>query len=138
MLLEELKNIKSNRKELKKFGILIGVVLAGFSVLLHYHEKDFYLYFSVLSALFLTLGLLIPKLLKPFYKIWMGLSTILGWIMTRVILSVLFYIVVSPIGIILKLSGEKFLKLNLNQTKKSYWNHKNNTEIRIESYRKQF
>ena len=109
MLLEEIKSIKSGRKELKSFGIVIAVALAILGGLLFWKEKGSYPYFLVGSGAFLLCGLLLPTVLKPFHKVWMALAVVLGWIMTRVILTVLYYLMMTPIGLCGRLFGKAFL-----------------------------
>ena len=92
MLIKEIKNIKSGKSELRKFGITIGIILCLLGGLLLWREKDYYFYFLILSTVFIFPGLVLPILLKPVHKAWMTLAVLLGWLMTRAILSVLFFL----------------------------------------------
>ena len=78
-----------------------------------------------------------PVILKPLFFVWMVFAAILGWVMTRIILSLLFYFIVSPIGIILKLFNKDFLNLN-NQRNDSYWNYRDSKIGQNQDYEKQF
>ena len=109
MITEEIKSIKSEKRDLKKFGITMGVVLGLLGGLFLGRGSNYYFYFLLLAAVFLSLGLTVPVFLKPIHKIWMTLSVLLGWLMTRVILTVLFYLVITPIGLLLRLFGKDFL-----------------------------
>ena len=81
--------------------------------------------------------MIIPIILKPIYILWMVFAVILGWVMTRVILSFLFYIVITPIGIISRILGKEFLDLKESKHD-SYWNHRY-SEIELnQDYEKQF
>jgi hypothetical protein len=122
MLIEEIKNIDSGKKELRKFGISVGGVLVIIAAILFYFDNLLYQYFGILGALLILFGLILPKLLFPFQKIWMTLAVILGFIMTRVILSILFYLIITPIGFVTRLIGKDFLDLKIEKEKKSYWN----------------
>ncbi len=82
MIIEPIKNIKSGRSDLRKFGITVGIVLGLLGGLLFWRGKDSYLYFLMLSATFLLLGLVVPILLKPIHKVWMTLAVLMGWFMT--------------------------------------------------------
>lgn len=138
MILEEIKNINSSKTELKKFGLTIGVVLLIISAYLFYKFHVLSWYF-IAPGLFLILsGFLIPMILKPFHKIWMGLAVVLGWFSTRVILSVLFYLVMFPIRLIAKLSGKEFLVLKIDKDKTSYWNYREKKEFNPDDCEKQF
>ncbi|MCC7429243.1 hypothetical protein IT568_00230 [bacterium] len=125
----ELAKLKVNDKELRKFGITFFVILGLISLILFWKEKPEFLFFEGngfkvfggLSVLFLFLGLIAPKILTGFFKIWMGLAFTLGWIMTRVILTILFFGVFMPIGLFLRLSGKDILDEKLDKSTKSYW-----------------
>jgi hypothetical protein len=138
MLLEEIKLIKSEKKDLRSFGITIGIVLGFLSGLLWWKGKETYTVFVTLSVLFIFFGLFLPALLKPLQKAWMTFAVILGWIMTRVILGILFYLVFSTIGLGGRLLGKKFLDLKMDNSKKSYWIYRKSTLFDKERYEKQF
>ena len=121
-MIEEIKNIKSEKSDLRKFGIIVGIVLliiAGFFFL---KEKESFQLFLTIGIILFVTGIVIPFTLKPIYWVWMVFSTILGWFMTRVILSLLFYVVFTPIGLIARLFGKQFLDLKQNHSQQSYWN----------------
>jgi hypothetical protein len=138
MLIEEIKNIKSTKKDLRNFGLAVGAVLLIIGGLLFWKERPSHPYFLGLSAFLIASGLIFPSLLKPFQKAWMTLAVILGWVMTRVILSILFYLVVTPIGVVARLAGTRFLELKWDKEAKSYWNLREEKETDPKSYEKQF
>lgn len=134
MLKEELKHIDQAPKTLKKFGITMGIVVIIIGVLLFIYHKNSAPYFLGVGFSLILLGVLAPKLLKYPNIIWMSFALILGWFMTRVILSILFYLCVTPIGIVLRIIGKDFLGLKKRKVD-SYWekrildkNEKNNYE----------
>ena len=136
-MVKELKNIKTNDKKIRSFGISIGIILLIISGFLFFFNNESFRTFGYLAGFFICLGLTVPILLKPIYLIWMTFSIILGWIMTRVILSVVFYLILTPIGLITKLLNEDFLALKKTNVK-SYWNNRDsNFEIK-QDYEKQF
>ena len=137
-MIEEIKNIKSEKSDFRKFGITVGLglmVIAGF---LLWRGKESFEILLVSGLVLFVLGLVIPVVLKPLYWIWMILATILGWIMTRVILGLLFYLVLTPIGIFSRLSGNKFLDLTWDKPKDSYWNYRTTRQRNNEEYERQF
>jgi len=137
-MIEEIKNIKSEKSDLRKFGIIVGIVLliiAGFFFLKE--KESFQLFLTIGTVLFVT-GIVIPFTLKPIYWVWMVFSTILGWFMTRVILSLLFYVVFTPIGLIARLFGKQFLDLKQNHSQQSYWNIRTVEASNTQNYEKQF
>ena len=137
-MLEEIKNIKSKKSDLRKFGItgcVILLIIAGF---LFWKEKESFQILLTFGVTLCILGIAIPFILKPIYWVWMIFATILGWIMTRLILSLLFYTIVTPIGLILRVFGKQFLELRWDKSKESYWNFRTNDHLQKENYEKQF
>ena len=137
MILEEIRNIKSDKKELKKFGITIGGALLIISVFLFIYEKPSVPYFIGAGLAFQIIAQIIPILFLPIQKIWMAFSVVMGFVMTRVILALLFYIIITPISFISKIFGKDFLSLKIEKDKKSYWNLRDE-EYKQSSTEKQF
>ena len=137
-MLEEIKNIKSEKSDLRKFGITIGVILLIIAGFLFWKEKESFQILFTFGVTLCILGIAIPFILKPIYWVWMIFATILGWIMTRVILSLLFYTIFTPIGLILRFFGKQFLELRWDKSKESYWNYRTNEHLQKENYEKQF
>ena len=135
--MKKINNIKSGKSELKKFGITVGIVFALFALFFWWNGKNFF-YFIVSSAIFLFSGLFLPIFLKPVHVVWMAISLALGYVMTRIILCVLFYLILTPLAVISRLIGKRFLDLNIEKSKESYWNYRIIKEFSKESYEKQF
>lgn len=138
MLLEEIKNIKSEKKDLRNFGITFGVVLGILAGALWWKEKDTYSIFIVLSVSFFFFGFVLPALLKPLQKAWMAFAVIMGYFMTNIILGILFYIVFTFIGVVSRLFGKQFLNLKMDSSKQSYWHYRDKKPFNKSDYEKQF
>lgn len=139
MVIEEIKSIKSARSELRKFGITMAVVLALLGGFTWWRGKDYYFYFIGLTTAFIFLALLIPSLLKPVHKVWMSLAILMSWIMTRIILCLLFYLGITPISFLARLFGKDFLGLKFNKNiAKSYWIPKEKQKREKTNYERQF
>jgi len=138
VFIEEVRNIKSSKSQLRNFEIAAGIILGLLGGLFYRQQNDCYPYLLVLSAVFLLSGLLLPNLLRPVYKVWMFLALPLGWLATRVILIVLFYAVVAPIGLLTKLFKKDFLNLKSGHDVDSYWIYRQKTKFTKEDYEKQF
>ena len=138
MLLQEIKNIKSGKKELKEFGITLSIVFGLFGTLLWWRHKPYFCYLFYASAFFGLFGLPLPTVLKPIQKIWMTIGLLMGFVMTKVILSVLFYLVITPISIICRLLGKDILDLKIDKNKKSYWIKREKSIINKSRYEKQY
>ncbi len=130
-------NIKS-KKELCKFGITVGTVFGLLGALLCWRDKDYYYYFLILCGAFIIPGVIAPMTLKPVEKVWMGAAKRMGWVMTRVILSILFFLVFTPMGLVAKLFGKQFLDLKIEKRKKSYWNYRRKKKFDRSDYENQF
>lgn len=137
MIKEELKQIKESPEDLKKFGLTIGAVLVIAAVVLYLYSKPGYFYFLAPGLLLAALGLAIPEMLKPLNKVWMTLAIMLGWVMTRVILTILFYFVITPTGIIARLVGKDFLKLKKTDSD-TYWEKREQKPSVKIDYERQF
>jgi len=136
-MLEEIKNIKISKKELRSFGYTIGIILLIVSGILFHYGNYLYQNLTIIASLFLGLGVVAPLLLKPIYLVWMTFAVILGWIMTRVILSLVFFLILTPIGLITKLLGEDFLKLKKIKSN-TYWNSRDSSTELNQNYENQF
>ena len=137
-MLEEIKLIKTENKDLRSFGITLGIIFLIIAGFLIYKENESFRLFIVISIAFIIFGFLIPTSLKPIYISWMSFAIILGWFMTRFILSILFYLIVTPIGLITRVLGKDFLELKKDASNGSYWNQRESSFEKNQSYEKQF
>ena len=137
-MIEEIRNIKSGKKELRNFGFTIGIVLLLIAGVLFYKNNNLFISFAYIAGVFIVLGFLFPQLLKPIYFIWMIFAVVIGWIMTRLILSILFFVIISIIRLIAGIFGKSFLELNISKDSKSYWNHRFSDIEMSQDYEKQF
>ena len=136
-MIEVIKNIPNSKKDIRSFGITIGIILFIISGLLMYYNKEIYQVIGIIALTFIGLGLIIPVVLKPFYFVWMTFAAILGWVMTRVILGLVFYLIITPIGLITRIIGEDFLALK-KKNLDSYWNYRDSSIELNQDYEKQF
>ena len=136
-MFEELNSIKSSRKDLKNFGVTIGFILLMIGAFLFFREKDSFIYFFSIGLILIILGGIAPVILKPIYKIWMIFAVIISWTMTRIILSVLFFSIVTIIGLFTRLLGKDFLNLK-SKSIESYWNIRDKEYELNQDYEKQF
>ena len=135
--MEELNSFKSTKKDLRSFSFIIGFILLAIGGVLFYEEKELFVNFISVGSIFIGLGLIFPVALKPIYKIWMIFAVVIGWVMTRVILSVLFYSIITILGIFARLIRKDFLNLkNINCD--SYWNNRISENELNQDYEKQF
>lgn len=109
MIREEIRAIRSSRRDLRNFGLVVGTGFIIIGALMLWKEKGLWPWFGGTGLLLILLGTAAPSLLKPLQKAWMTLAVIMGWFMTRLILSILFFCVLMPIGLGGRLFGKKFL-----------------------------
>ena len=136
-MIVELNSIKSSRKDLKNFGFAIGFILLIIGLFFFVRGRDLFVYFFSIGSILIILGGITPLILKPIYKIWMIFAVIIGWIMTRIILSVLFFSIITIIGLFTRLIGKDFLNLK-SKSNESYWNIRNKERELNQDYEKQF
>ena len=121
MKFPKVEKISSNRS----FGLLffiVFIVIAFWSFRGHIEQIKFW---SLgLSLIFLILGLLNSKLLTPLNKFWHYLGLGLGLIVSPIVMGLIYFLVVSPIGFIMRLIGKDLLKLKYDKSIKSYWINK--------------
>jgi len=138
MFKEEIKNIKEDKTTLRKFGFTVGTVLLLVGIVLFLIGKSSSVVFGGIGVLLILFGLILPNILKPLNKIWMTLAVILGWFMSRIILFILYYVIITPIGIFLKLIGKDFLQLKIDKSSKSYWETREKKIAEQIDYERQF
>ena len=111
----------NNKSEWKKFAIGVAIILSVIGAVQWYLGIEIYPYFFGSAFIILLSGLLVPVVIKPLFIAFSYLGFVLGWVMTRVILSLLYYLVFTPVGLILKLTGKKVLDTSFRSEQKSYW-----------------
>lgn len=136
--MEEIKSIKTGKIELRKFGMMIGIILCFISGYLIWRNNENYYYCVVISVFFLVTGFIFPDVLRPIYKIWMSFAVLMGYVMTRVILIFLFYVICTPVAFLARILGNKFLELELFKSDASYWKSRDGLYSDNEQLKKQF
>jgi len=104
----------------KSFGIVFFVVFLLISLYPLTYDGEIKIWSLIISFIFLILGLLNSKILAPLNKIWFKFGILLGKIVSPLIMGAIFFLVVTPIGIILRLMGKDVLNLKYNKNN-SYW-----------------
>ena len=122
---EEIRALDVSKKALRSFGYVVGGVLVGVAVFILWRrgwEPGTVVYvLGGIGGALMVLGLVLPVILRPIYRVWMGLAFVLGFIMTRVLLTLVFYLVVTPIGLLLRLFGKDPMQRALKPDQPSYW-----------------
>lgn len=105
----------------RSFGFVFTVFFAiiGLLPLLHGHAVR--LWSLGFSALFLLLALLIPASLAPLNRLWTRFGALLHHIVSPIALGILFFLIVTPIGLIMRVFGKDPLRIRLDHAAKTYW-----------------
>ena len=130
--------VGSVKGKLRTFGFTMSICFAILGGLLLWRGRGSYPYFVALAIVFFILGALVPRALGPVYRLWMGLALVLSWVMTRVLLCVIFYVGVSPIGLVGRLVGKQFLDLGKDAGARTYWKPKEVSGRGPEIYERQY
>ena len=120
--------ISSNRS----FGIVFFIVFFLIALYPLLTNQEIRLWALIISVIFLILGLLKSKLLNPLNKLWFRFGIFLGKIISPIIMGIIFFLVVTPIGIIMRLLGKDLLNLKYNK-EKSYWIEKNGPKSKMKN-----
>ena len=109
--------ISSNRS----FGFLFFVVFLAISLWPLKSQGDLRLWAFILSLIFLVLGILNSRFLTPLNKLWYKFGIFLGSIVSPVVMGIVFFMVVTPIGLIMRFLGKDLLRVNKNKIASTYW-----------------
>ena len=138
MIREELKLIKEDKHSLRKFGLTVGTVLLLIGIALYLFDKTSFIYFGGIGLILMLFGLVLPNMLKTINKIWMTFAIILGWFMSRVILIILFYLIITPIGFLSKIFRSDPLNRKWDSSVSSYWEDREKQLSEQIDYERQF
>tara|TARA_Y100000996_G_scaffold311193_1_gene247596 strand:- start:1628 stop:2011 length:384 start_codon:yes stop_codon:yes gene_type:complete len=125
--MDEIK-IGSNRS----FGIVFFIVFLIIATYPLLNQGEVRLWSLILSVIFLILGLLNSKLLTPLNKIWFKFGILLGKIVSPFVMGIIFFFVVTPIGIFMRILNKDLLKLKFNK-KSTYWIEKNDPKSKMKN-----
>ncbi len=119
----------------RSFGLVFFIVLMIIGLWPLKNNGDVRVYFVLLSISFLILGLINSKLLTPLNLLWFKLGILIGSIMAPIVMGIVFFLIVTPTGLIMKMFGKKMLDNAFDKSKKSYWI---NRDKKANSMKKQF
>jgi len=125
--MDEIK-IGSNRS----FGIVFFLVFLLIAVYPLIKNQDIRLWSLTVSVVFLTLGIFNSKILNPLNKLWFKIGIFLGKIVSPLIMGIIFFLVVTPIGLLMRLLRKDLLNLKFNNNK-SYWIEKDGPKSKMKN-----
>lgn len=130
-----MENTGLNRNKLEKFGVTMGIVFLVIAIFVLIRHKHNGLPVAIIAVGFLATSRFAPILLKPAYLVWMRFAAMLSWINTRLILTVIFYLLFTPIGLIIRLFRMDLLDRKIDKQKVSYWKSRGRD---VPDYERQF
>ena len=127
-------------KQIRQFGFLVGIVLVAVGCWQLYRQIypiGRIVLWSIGGFLFFG-GLLWPQILKHLYVLWMLLAHMLSWVNTRIILGVIFYLIFTPIALVMRIAQRDGLQKKINKSASSYWTQRTAPENIKEHFERQF
>lgn len=112
-----MKSQSSNRS----FGLLFFVVFLILGLWPLKNSLDLNLYLISISAVFLILGVTNSKILSPLNKLWIKFGEILGMVIAPLVMALVYFIVLTPVSLIVRIFGKDLLGLKFSKKKESYW-----------------
>tara|TARA_Y100000817_G_C16511768_1_gene391484 strand:+ start:221 stop:589 length:369 start_codon:yes stop_codon:yes gene_type:complete len=116
----------------KSFGIVFFIVFLILAIYPLKNNGNIIIYLLIISFVFLALGLTNSQLLTPLNKIWFKFGIFLGKIVSPLVMGIIFFLLVTPIGILMRLFKKDLLNLKYN-SKKSYWIEKNEIKSKFKN-----
>ena len=118
--------IGSNRS----FGLVFSIVFLIIAIYPLINSEGLRVWSLIIAIIFLVLGLINSKILTPLNKLWFKFGILLGKILSPVIMAVIFFLVVTPIGLFMRMIGKDLLNLKFNKNK-SYWIEKSGPKSKM-------
>ena len=104
----------------KSFGILFFIVFFIIAIWPTLSDETIRIWALGISVIFLILGIINSKILTPFKKGWIKLGEVLGRVIAPIVMGLIYFIIITPIGILMRLIGKDLLNIKFNKDK-SYW-----------------
>lgn len=112
---------QTERQRLRKFAAVMAVAFGMLGAFLLWRQRPAGPYVLYVAAAFVGTGVLAPTLLTPIEKAWMALARILQTLVTGLILVITFFLVITPLGLFLRLTGQDLLAMRIESNAVTYW-----------------
>lgn len=113
------QKIKINSE--KSFGLFFAIIFFGISFWPLINGNSIRYWSLFLAIILLIVSLLVPKILRPLNFLWFKFGLLLGTIVSKIVLAVIFFLIVTPTSIIMKLFMNNFFRLKSEKLLNSYW-----------------
>ncbi len=130
---------EANQKNIRFFGLFSALILVliGARMFYKFHNPN-HIYFDMAGGIFAASSLLCWPVLKPVYIAWIKIAGVIGWFNTRLIFIIFFYLLLAPIGILLRIFHKDLLELAIDKKRESYWIKKEKKNVDLKQYEKQY
>ena len=127
----EAAKLDFSAKNLRKFGLVVGGVFLLIFGFLAYKDAApvIRIFCGGFGVLLVISGALFPVWLEPLYRFWMRMALMMGWVVSRILLSLIFFLVLTPIGLLAKLLGKDFLNIHPKNAQDSYWIQRDKNKV---------
>ncbi len=129
--------IGESKREVRTTWIGFTIIFLVIGSLLLYKGRETYLYFYSASAFFAFFAAVAPMALLPLYRLWVKFAMALAWFNTRLLLAIVFYFLITPIGLTMRLFGKDIIDIKIDKKASTYWK-KREPHGDPSSYEKQF
>jgi Saxitoxin biosynthesis operon protein SxtJ len=140
-ILHELEQLDTTKTALRKFGWTVGAVFGAIALFIAYKHNwamgTFTTIFGTIATFLLSVGTIFPTALRQIYRFWMGLALVMGFFMSKIILSIIYFVLITPTGYIRRTFGKSPI-LTKPDDSKSYWIPKSPAENPKEAMERAF
>lgn len=118
-----LRELDTSKGSLRRFAFFVGTIflIISFWIWLQGYVQFLCYFIGSLGILLIITGIFFPSALKNVYIVWMGIAFANGWFISRILLILIFYFVMLPIGLVARLLGKEFLDIEMKKERESYW-----------------
>ena len=126
-------------KDLRQFGIVLGLILIALGGI-HFKKGNdaIFPWLLTIGLISVVTGTFLPGILRPIYTVFTKVTNAIGWFNTRVILILVYYFILSPIGLVMRLFGKDPLDRNIDKKIETYWIDRKSAINLKEQLRRQF
>jgi hypothetical protein len=117
---KEAGHMENTKKQHRSFALMVGGIFVVIGLWPLIHSEGIRLWAVILGSVLMVLGVLVPGRLGPIYKAWMAVGYVLGWVNTRLILGVIYYGLLTPMGLVMRLWGRDAMRLRNDHGASTY------------------
>ena len=121
------------KKSNKSFGIIFFIFFLILSLYFYFVKSKINIYLILISIIFLVLGLLNSSLLSPFKRAWIKFGELLGKFISPIVMFLIYFFIVFPTNLILKILNKDILDLTILKKKDTYWKKKEKTKSSMDN-----